>query len=71
MAAVEGFCRCGSRWTGENRSHCSACHNTFGGVTSFDSHRYGDIEKERKCRKPEKMGLNQNEHEIWVATYGE
>lgn len=33
-----GVCTCGAWWTGYNRSHCAACHETFSGVTAFDAH---------------------------------
>lgn len=66
---ANGYCKCGAHWTGDNRSHCSACHNTFGGVTTFDNHRYGDFEKIRKCRLPEKLGLRLNEFGIWVSAF--
>lgn len=32
-------CRCGAEWPGTRISHCSACHETFSGVSAFDQHR--------------------------------
>lgn len=43
---------CDRTWTGLRRAHCSACHQTFGGITSFDSHRRGD-----SCRTGASLGL--------------
>jgi hypothetical protein len=57
-------CRCNATWTGVNRAHCSACHNTFGGVTSFDAHRKGG-----RCTKPASLGLHNNGKGIWVSNY--
>ena len=30
---------CSARWAGLAPAHCTACHETFGGVTGFDRHR--------------------------------
>jgi hypothetical protein len=30
---------CPTTWTGLARCHCSGCHRTFSGVTTFDLHR--------------------------------
>jgi len=61
-------CRCGARWTGLNRAHCSACHITFGGVASFDRHRAGG-----ECMPLEdiinKLKLADNGKGVWTATY--
>lgn len=61
-------CKCGARWTGPGRAHCAAddCHQTFGGVTSFDVHR-----KNGTCLDPAVLGLILNAKGIWVAQYGE
>jgi hypothetical protein len=63
-------CRCGVGWTGQNRSHCGACHVTFGGVASFDKHRRIGSTIGRKCLKPESLGLTDNGAGVWVAPYG-
>lgn len=65
----EGFtCSgCNSVWTGLNRCHCSKCHETFGGVSSFDKHLQP---RRKKCIYPEKLGLTQNEQGVWVGVYG-
>lgn len=39
---------CGKSWQGGERSgHCSGCHRTFYGLTTFDRHRKGG-----ECRYP-------------------
>jgi len=30
---------CDAEWTGTRPCHCSGCHNTFAGISAFDSHR--------------------------------
>ncbi len=55
---------CTSEWTGKTRCHCAACHNTFGGLTSFDKHR-----RSYKCLNPEDLDLHLNENGIWVSDY--
>ena len=64
-------CRCGSGWTGRNRSHCSACHITFGGVASFDKHRRSGATIGRKCLNPDSLGLTDNGNGVWVSRFGE
>lgn len=65
-------CRCGSGWTGHNRSHCSACHVTFGGVASFDRHRQTTGSTiGRKCLPPRILGLVDNGNAVWVSKFGE
>lgn len=34
-------CRCGAKWTGTSKCHCSAegCHRLFSSVKTFDRHR--------------------------------
>jgi hypothetical protein len=60
---------CGAKWTGLKRSHCSACHVTFGGVASFDRHRQVGSRMGRKCLTPESLGLVDNGQNIWVGVY--
>lgn len=55
---------CSNIWTGVNRAHCSACHYTFGGMTSFDAHRKGG-----KCTHPSQLGLTDNGKGVWVSDY--
>lgn len=31
--------KCPAEWTGATMCHCSACHETFTGITLFDAHR--------------------------------
>jgi hypothetical protein len=33
--------RCDAWWTGLKACHCTACHHTFVGIRSFDTHRRG------------------------------
>lgn len=70
MSEIFG-CNCGSKWTGHNRSHCAACHITFGGVASFDRHRSVGSRIGRKCQTPESIGLKDNGNSIWVSSYGD
>lgn len=58
-------CRCGAEWTGLGRCHCSKCHTTFGGLTSFDKHRKNEI-----CLHPEELELIEKNN-VWVGTYSE
>jgi hypothetical protein len=61
---------CGASWTGKNRSHCSACHVTFGGVASFDRHRRIGSTVGRECLTPQSLGLVDNGSNIWVSKFG-
>lgn len=36
---VQASCRCGAKWFGASRCHCSVCHRLFSGVATFDKHR--------------------------------
>lgn len=50
--------RCSSRWNGYNTCHCSACHQTFTGLTAFDKHRAGShMPDTRHCLEPASRGL--------------
>jgi hypothetical protein len=63
-------CRCGARWFGAAIAHCAACHQTFGGVSSFDKHRAGTKDKTQlqgECARPSDIGLVQNERGVWGA----
>lgn len=62
-------CICGADWTGRNRSHCGACHVTFGGVASFDKHRQVGNKVGRTCLSPVSLGLKDNGNSVWVAEY--
>lgn len=49
---------CDARWGGYNTSHCSACHQTFTGLTAFDKHRDGNhANSTRRCLPPDLVGL--------------
>ena len=43
---------CGAWWTGDLRSRCGGCHETFSSQTSFDRHR-----RRGRCVAPSKAGL--------------
>lgn len=43
---------CDRTWTGYSMAHCSRCHQTFGGVSSFDHHRSNGA-----CKYPAELGL--------------
>lgn len=43
---------CSKVWTPLGACHCSRCHQTFGGINSFDTHR-----RYSKCRNPKTLGL--------------
>jgi hypothetical protein len=44
--------QCKQWWTGEQRSHCGACHITLSSLTAFEIHRRG-----LRCNPPETVGL--------------
>lgn len=44
-------CRCGAAWGGLRTAHCAICHETFGGVGTFDKHKPG------QCRDPQDCGM--------------
>jgi hypothetical protein len=43
---------CDARWSGTATAHCSVCHRTFSGVTSFDRHR-----RDGRCTDPAGLGM--------------
>ncbi|TXH48186.1 MAG: hypothetical protein E6Q97_25300 [Desulfurellales bacterium] len=46
-------CRCGAWWTGTMAGHCTACHQTFTSIRSFDIHRTGShAHGTRTCLNP-------------------
>jgi hypothetical protein len=52
---------CDNTWTALGRAHCSACHRTFSGLSSFDQHRHHG-----ECRDPAGMsGLLLDEAGYW------
>jgi hypothetical protein len=55
---------CDKNWTGTSRCHCSACHETFSGITTFDLHRQANS-KRGKCKKPAYIGLVKNDKGVW------
>lgn len=51
LAAIH--CKCGAWWTGFNSGHCTACHQTFTGISAFDRHRTGShAAGNRTCLDP-------------------
>lgn len=53
-----GCAKCPNRWGGLNTAHCSACHQTFTGITAFDKHRDGNHANDtRHCVHPTTVGL--------------
>lgn len=55
---------CTNTWTGLAQCHCSACHNTFGGISNFDRHRYNG-----ECRRPEDIGLAIGARGVWSEPF--
>lgn len=43
---------CDTRWSGARTAHCSGCHLSFTGMTTFDMHRNGG-----RCLRPWAMGM--------------
>jgi hypothetical protein len=54
--------RCGARWFGLGRAHCTACpqHQTFDDVELYDAHRLGGT-----CTPPSALELIKNKGGIW------
>jgi len=54
--------RCGARWSGLDRAHCTACpaHRTFDDVELYDAHREAG-----QCLPPSRLGLVRNKGGIW------
>ena len=50
--------RCNLRWGGLKTAHCTACHETFTTVSTFDKHRAGShASGTRHCLPPAEVGL--------------
>ncbi len=70
---LHGCGRCDARWDGAAMCHCSSCHATFGGVSSFDRHRAGSKPgsgnhfKQGECTDPSLLGYELNKHGTWVT----
>jgi hypothetical protein len=60
---THGCGRCGARWFGLERAHCTACsvHQTFDDVELCDTHR-----PDGSCAAPSALGLVKNKGGIWV-----
>lgn len=52
---------------GSNLCHCGACHQTFSGLTLFDSHQAVAYEPPSgvSCKEPEAMGLVRDTSGTW------
>lgn len=48
---------CPAHWTGLERCHCSACHETFASVTAFTRHRRATRTR-GQCLSPSAAGLS-------------
>lgn len=57
MAEFIVHAKCGKKWTGLGKHHCSACHQTFSSIGSFTKHRVFDKFGEWHCADPEEVGL--------------
>lgn len=56
---------CNKKWTGMLACHCSNCHESFSGITTFDLHREATGERGR-CKKPSRLGLVSNDRQLWA-----
>lgn len=76
MAALTSHGACGKSWPqrGNRTGHCSACHETFEGLTLFDAHRVVGADGKRVCLDPSALEypkgwrLQQDEHGVWSTT---
>lgn len=57
---------CGKQWTGANRSHCPACHETFNRDSGAEAHRKGTHGGTRHCVAPSTLGYTLRGG-IWYA----
>jgi hypothetical protein len=59
---THGCARCGARWFGLDRAHCTACpqHRTFDDVELYDAHR-----PDGTCIPPSALGPIKNKGEFW------
>lgn len=56
---------CANTWAGLAMCHCATCHQTFGGIRSFDRHRTGGV-----CHEPTSLGFYYNEsRRCWSEPY--
>lgn len=55
---------CTNTWTGLAQCHCSVCHETFGGISNFDRHRFNG-----ECRRPEDIGLAIGARGVWSEPF--
>jgi hypothetical protein len=52
------------RIPGGNGAHCSACHQSFGAVSTFDKHRQGGVDN-RHCVDPATIGMHRDAYGYW------
>lgn len=59
--------RCPSLAPGSRLSHCSACHETFGGIRGFDLHRAGRMDARRCLTRSEigAVGIVLDSRSVW------
>ena len=64
---MPGYCRkCGDKWSGLRRAHCTGCHKTFNSLGGFDKHR-----KDFKCLDPGDLGMVMSDDGIWSSPMSE
>lgn len=61
--------KCGKWWTGAQRAHCGACHETFSSLGAFDRHQtWPRGSSGSGCRRPGEVGLTSSARpfgELW------
>jgi hypothetical protein len=58
QAGITTCPRCSKHWGGLKTAHCTACHETFTVVSTFDKHRTGSHPlSTRTCVDPATVGL--------------
>lgn len=65
---------CGRRWSGHAECHCSACHQHFSSVATFDKHvtSAGHVQPgglRGKDGKPVLMPVQRKSGVVWVGYY--
>ena len=48
---------CGKSWSGQSRTHCPSCHETFNSDSVANRHRKGAFGVDRRCIPPAEAGL--------------
>lgn len=65
MSAPASCRGCDTKWIGLRVCHCSACHVTFTGVTTFDMHQVRG-----RCKHPTRVGLVLSTIATYTETWG-